>query len=110
LNRKGSHKAKRKPSSESFKKLDAEAIETLNLRWEDNEATSLMWELISSGRGREFLDTLREYPEMAHVRSADGRGPMWWAHEYKRPKFAEVLKRLGVSDQLEDSGGRRPGQ
>lgn len=85
-------------------------MKVLNERWEDSEQSSLMWELISSGSGREFMDALQEYPELAHVRSADGRGPMWWAHEYKRPKMAEILAKLGVSDQLKDSEGRRPGE
>jgi dolichyl-diphosphooligosaccharide--protein glycosyltransferase len=94
----------------SFKKLDAESIKKINERWEDNEHSSYLWNVISEGKIMELFEVLQEYPEVAHVRSADGRGPMWWAHEYNRPKMIELLKKLGVSDELPDSSGRRPGE
>jgi dolichyl-diphosphooligosaccharide--protein glycosyltransferase len=93
-----------------FKKLDAESIKKINERWEDSEQTSYMWDVISEGKIMDLLEVLREYPEVAHIRSADGRGPMWWAHEYNRPKMIQYLKKLGVSDELPDSSDRRPGE
>ena len=62
----------------------------------------MLWELISQGQARELFSLLQEYPELAHIRSEDGRGPMWWAHEYKRPRMVEVLKQLGVSEDRKD--------
>eukprot|EP00980_Cylindrotheca_fusiformis_P001415 scaffold345_cov134-Cylindrotheca_fusiformis.AAC.26 len=94
----------------AFQRVDEKSIERINAKWEDNEQTSYMWDIISEGRVAELLEVVQEYPEVVHVRSADGRGPMWWAHEYNRPKVIQFLKKLGVSDQLTDSNGRRPGE
>jgi len=80
----------------------------INEDWEDNERTSMLWELISQGQARELFSLLQEYPELAHIRSEDGRGPMWWAHEYKRPRMVEVLKQLGVSEDRKDEKGIKP--
>ena len=55
----------------SFEKLDQDTIKVLNDHWEDSEQSSLMWQLISSGSGREFIEVLQEYPELAHIRSAE---------------------------------------
>lgn len=80
----------------------------LNEDWDDREETSAMWEIISQGMIREFIGVLMEDPSMAHVRSSDGRGPLWWAHEYNRPKMIEILKAVGVSENLRDKNGVRP--
>lgn len=93
---------------EKIQRLDPNQIDMINEDWEDTEETSMMWEIISQGMFREFLSVVLESPEIIHVRSADGRGPMWWAHEYKRPKMIEIMKRLGVSDSRTDKDGRRP--
>ena len=107
-----SKKARSKAEKEkvSFKTLEPYVIEMINEKWEDNEYTSSMWQAISGGHLREFVEILQHSPEAAHVRSSDGRGPMWWAHEYKRPKMVQVLKKLGVKETLVDANGRRPGE
>lgn len=64
-------KEKKKMKKSSFEKLDEETIKVLNEHWEDSEQSSLMWQVISSGSGREFMEVLQEYPELAHVRSAE---------------------------------------
>jgi dolichyl-diphosphooligosaccharide--protein glycosyltransferase len=79
----------------------------INEDWVDNEMTSMMWELISQGQLAELADTLKNYPQVAHLRSEDGRGPMWWAYEHKRPRIIEMLKKLGVSDERTDQNGIR---
>lgn len=93
---------------ENIRRLDPHQIDIINEDWEDTEETSMMWEIISQGMFREFMAIVLESPEIIHVRSADGRGPMWWAHEYKRPKMIEIMKKLGVSDTRTDKNGRRP--
>ena len=93
-----------------MEKLSDKRIEELNdpENWSDSEETSMMWELISQGMIHEFLDVVQENSKIAHVRSADGRGPMWWAHEYKRPKMIQVLRKMGVSETRKDVNGIRP--
>ena len=53
-------------------------IEQLNGKWEDTEETSALWSLISGNRVKEFMTLVGETPELAHMRSSDGRGPMFW--------------------------------
>ena len=91
-----------------FQKLPASTIDLLNEDWEDNEKTSMMWEIIKEAEIMEFAAVLQEHPELAHLRSEDGRGPMWWAHEYGRPKMISVLKQLGVSEDRTDVKGVKP--
>ena len=79
-----------------------------NEAWENNELTSGLWELISQDRVDDFKELLRSNPGAAHVRSEDGRGPMWWAHEYKRTKFIEILRKLKVSEKRTDANGKTP--
>ncbi len=67
-----------------------------------------MWEIIKNGAIQEFIELLTEQPELAHIRSEDGRGPMWWAHEYGRPNMISILQQLGVSADRTDSKGMKP--
>ena len=80
----------------------------LNDKWEDNEKTTLMWQMISAGALNQFAQIIVEHPEMAHLRSSDGRGPIWWAYEHNRPRMIEVLKQMGVSEDLKDGNGVTP--
>jgi dolichyl-diphosphooligosaccharide--protein glycosyltransferase len=80
----------------------------INEDWENTEQTSMMWEIIANARWHELVTMLQEYPEIAHIRSEDGRGPMWWAHEHGRPKMVQVLKGLGVSEDRSDVNGVKP--
>lgn len=84
------------------------SIESINEDWEDNERTGLMWEIIKDGEIQEFVALLQEHPELAHIRSEDGRGPMWWAHEYGRPSMVSILRQLGVSEERTDTKGVKP--
>lgn len=80
----------------------------LNENWENNELTSHLWELISGNREDEFRELVVTNPAAAHVRSEDGRGPMWWAHEYKRPAMIDMLRKLKVSETRTDQSGKTP--
>ncbi|KAL9187780.1 hypothetical protein ACHAXT_006158 [Thalassiosira profunda] len=93
------------PSSEP---LTAEEIRDLNQRWEDSDATSAVYGLISHGDFDAFKDLVENAPMYAHVRSKDGRGPMWWAHEHNRPRMVKLLKSVGVSERLRDKDGITP--
>jgi len=96
------------PQKKSFKKLSKVTIDSINEDWEDNEKTSMMWEVIKDANIYEFVELLQDQPELAHIRSEDGRGPMFWAHEYGRPKMADILKQLGVSEDRTDKDGVKP--
>ena len=89
-------------------KLTAAQIDLMNEEWQNNEATSMVFELIASDRFDELREILISNPQLAHIRSEDGRGPMWWAHEFKRPKIIKMLKTLQVSETRTDANGQTP--
>jgi dolichyl-diphosphooligosaccharide--protein glycosyltransferase len=91
-----------------FKKLPDETIDELNKKWDDNEKTSMMWEIIKNSERDEFMSVLSTNPELAHMRSKDGRGPIFWAHEYGRSGMIQVLRKLGVSEERADVNGVKP--
>ena len=97
-----------KASGQKISKLSQQEIDYLNKHWQDSEASTLMWQLISNNDKRGLRDYLAQAPGLAHVRSSDGRGPMWWAHEYGRTEIVKFLKKLGVSDTLADADGVTP--
>eukprot|EP00536_Pseudo-nitzschia_multiseries_P007648 jgi/Psemu1/324848/estExt_fgenesh1_pg.C_1820001 len=89
-------------------RLSEEEIEQMNSRWEDTEQTGAMWEVINRPEPQEFMSMLSVHPFMAHLRSADGRGPMFWAHEYGRKGMITILRKLGVREDVEDVNGIKP--
>lgn len=95
-------------AKKQLRKLKPEVIDKVNEKWEDNELSTLVWELISKDYVLQLRDLIIENPLVPHVRSADGRGPMWWAHEYGRTTIIEMLKRLGVSEDRKDAKGITP--
>jgi len=98
---------KKKPR---IKKIPLDEIELMNNpeAWGNNAMTTAAWQIIHENDIRGFRDLLLERPEAAHVRSEDGRGPIWWAHEYGRSEMVKLLLKLGVSEDLRDVNGVKP--
>ena len=88
--------------------LTKEQIKKLNQKWEDNDVTSRLFNIIHTGDYESLEFVLESQPSYAHVRSKDGRGPMWWAHEHGRKRMVSLLKSLGVSEKLRDKDGITP--
>lgn len=88
--------------------LSPSVIEEINKEWVDNPSTVTMWEMISDGRVQELFQVLYQYPELAHIRSEDGRGPLFWASEFGDDKVIKMLKKLGVRDDVKDAKGLTP--
>lgn len=89
-------------------KLNNEDIEIINEKWETNDLTKLMYKMISENKLEDFRYLLSETPTMVHIRSGDGRGPMWWAHEFGRSEMVDMLKKYGVSEKRTDEEGLTP--
>lgn len=100
--------SKKKKNWEPNVELSPEQIEEINKYWEDSPVASKMWELISGNRLEEMMEILADEPELAHVRSKDGRGPMFWAMEYGNEKVVRILKKVGVSTTIKDGEGLTP--
>lgn len=90
------------------KELSKEQIDEINKYWKDSPTSSHMWELISQNKVKELITVLSDYPEAAHSRSGDGRGPMFWAMEFGNGKIVSILKKVGVSTTVKDERGVTP--
>lgn len=88
--------------------LDDEDIDIINENWENSELTTMFWEIIHGNKMDEFIAIVKENPALVHLRSEDGRGPMFWAHEYGRSKMVNVMKKLRVREDRKDANGNTP--
>jgi dolichyl-diphosphooligosaccharide---protein glycosyltransferase len=80
----------------------------INEQWENNEATTTMWRLIRNQKYDEVKNFLNDQPQLAHIRSQDGRGPMWWAYESNDKRMIKLLQSFKVSETRTDSFGILP--
>lgn len=76
--------------------------------FEDSAALTTLWQATSSGQTEMFLSQLIQNREYAQHRSSDGRGPMFWAYEFKNVDTLALLMHLGVETTQEDVDGKQP--
>jgi dolichyl-diphosphooligosaccharide---protein glycosyltransferase len=105
---KARRQAERSGESRKAAKLSKEEIVALNSKWEDTPITTGLWEAINGNDWETLKEMIMQAPQVAHMRSKDGRGPMWWAHEMGRKEIVILLKKLGVSEELQDEVGLTP--
>ena len=86
---------------------DEEKIEIYST-WEDTADTTLMWQIVTSNAQDELKRWLDSDPGAAWLRSADGRGPMWWAFESKNQDIVSILMTAGVPHTDKDKNGLSP--
>ena len=91
-----------------FTRPDKETIDRVYNDWQDTDATTAMWSLISQNRLTELQDWFLREPAAAFMRSKDGRGPMWWAYESRNDEVVKLLKKIGLPDTDKDANGRAP--
>ena len=65
--------------------------------FEDSPALTALWEASSSGSTEAFISQLIQNREYSKHRASDGRGPMFWAYEFKNVDTLALLMHLGVS-------------
>ncbi|KAL1520281.1 hypothetical protein AB1Y20_023747 [Prymnesium parvum] len=76
--------------------------------FEDSPALTTLWQASSSGQSEMFISQIIQNREFAQHRSSDGRGPMFWAFEFKNVETLALLLHLGVSTEQEDVDGKKP--
>jgi dolichyl-diphosphooligosaccharide--protein glycosyltransferase len=86
---------------------DEEKIEIYGT-WEDTADTTLMWQLVTNNAADDLERWLEQDPGAAWLRSADGRGPMWWAFESKHQDIVAILMKSGVPHTDKDKNGLSP--
>ena len=67
-----------------------------------------MWNLIAGNKVSELQAWLKAEPHMAYIRSKDGRGPMFWAHEQRNGPIVKLLMIAGVPNTDKDAQGLTP--
>ena len=65
--------------------------------FEDSPALTALWQASSDGSTDAFINQIIQNRDSANERSADGRGPMFWAYEFKNVDTLALLMHLGVS-------------
>lgn len=86
---------------------DEEKIEIYST-WEDTADTTLMWQMVTTNAVDDLERWLDQDPGAAWLRSADGRGPMWWAFESKNQDIVALLMKAGVPHTDKDKSGLAP--
>lgn len=76
--------------------------------FEDSPALTALWQATSSGSTEGFINQLIQNREYAQHRATDGRGPMFWAYEFKNVDTLALLMHLGASSEQEDVDGKKP--
>merc|ERR1719421_1996279 len=78
--------------------------------WRDTDITTQMWELVNGNKLAQIKDWAKTNPQIVHVRAADGRGPLFWAHEYGHQDIIDFLVDFGVKKDDPDANGILPGE
>lgn len=67
-----------------------------------------MWQLIKDNDVASLSTWMEVEPEVAFVRSKDGRGAMWWAFEQRNEEVTKILMKAGVPHSDKDAKGLTP--
>jgi len=78
----------------------------LDPSWQDTEMTTRLYNVITKNENQELQSILDEDNARSHLRSADGRGPLFWAHEANNEEAIEMLKKAGASEDWQDADGK----
>ena len=108
---KAARRAQRKEKKDAEDKkttLSENDIKEINMKWEDNDITSALFGFVRDNDVYSIKSIVESTPQYAHMRSKDGRGPMFWAHEHGRKEIVSLLKSIGVSEKLRDKDGITP--
>eukprot|EP01059_Diplonema_ambulator_P022357 TRINITY_DN37644_c0_g1_i1.p1 TRINITY_DN37644_c0_g1~~TRINITY_DN37644_c0_g1_i1.p1 ORF type:complete len:154 (+),score=74.75 TRINITY_DN37644_c0_g1_i1:45-464(+) len=74
--------------------------------WRDTEMTTNLWRMCSQGNLEELKALVEDQPDAVHMRSNDGRGPLWWASEHKQKEVYDFLVSKGANPGETDVDGR----
>ena len=76
--------------------------------WRNTKYTTKLWNMIHEKDYDGIKEWIEREPEVVHIRSGDGRGPLWWAYEHKNKKTVKLLKKHGADKNAIDSEGKKP--
>lgn len=93
---------------ELMQEVTKESIAKISQKWEDTDHSTMMWNIVTRGTVADLEKALENVPLLAHVRSSDGRGPIWWAFEHQKHDMVQVLKQHNVNYNQKDKDGLTP--
>eukprot|EP00996_Jenningsia_fusiforme_P004284 NODE_5097_length_719_cov_23.653731_g4731_i0.p1 GENE.NODE_5097_length_719_cov_23.653731_g4731_i0~~NODE_5097_length_719_cov_23.653731_g4731_i0.p1 ORF type:complete len:171 (+),score=43.14 NODE_5097_length_719_cov_23.653731_g4731_i0:115-627(+) len=82
--------------------------ESVSSQFEDTPITTQLWRLIHEGNIDGLHRFASENPKWVHLRSADGRGALFWAFEYQQSEILSMLINAGVDTEVTDRNGAKP--
>mmetsp|Transcript_36096 Transcript_36096/g.53808 ORF Transcript_36096/g.53808 Transcript_36096/m.53808 type:complete len:1001 (-) Transcript_36096:40-3042(-) len=85
-----------------------EELDKIRGSWADTDTTTALWSLVNEGKVDSLRLWLKEEPQVAYVRSSDGRGPMFWAYEARNTEITKLLMSYGVPTTDRDKNGKTP--
>jgi len=65
-----------------------------------------LWRVITSNENTELQSILDEDASRAKLRAADGRGPLFWAHEAGNEEAMKILIDAGADEEAQDADGK----
>ena len=77
--------------------------------FEDSHDLTAMWQATSDGSTDALIAKLIQNKDVANHRAADGRGPVFWAYEFKNVDALALMMHLGVNLAQEDIEGAAAG-
>lgn len=78
------------------------------LEWANTEPTTHLWQLAHAGDLQSLAAWLYREPSIVHLRSEDGRGPLFWASEYEQWEMIDFLIERGADVDATDAVGNKP--
>jgi len=76
--------------------------------WADSPQLTSIWEATKNGNLDHLIEIYSTDKDAIHHRSADGRGPVFWAYEFKQVDILALLMSENVDLAMEDEGGAKP--
>lgn len=74
----------------------------------DSAPATMLWEQISQGNTQAVENSIESTPCLIYVRARDGRGPLFWAYEFKRFDLVRYLISKGAEENERDNQGNLP--
>lgn len=87
---------------------DDEDEDPNDMPWEDTPIATHMWQLVSTGNIDGLNSLYSQNQKWVHLRSADGRGGLFWAYEYGQPTVVSMFLNAGVNPEATDMDGKTP--
>ena len=79
-------------------------------QWIDTDVKSNLWQSIAHGNVDKILSDIETDGCVALARAGDGRGPLFWAHEFYNEQIIKALVAAGADPNARDLGGMTPAQ